>query len=326
MSDPFEYLEEEAAVAGGGIGWMPISLAGLVMAGSLAVPTVGFLKRKESSNDWSKYAISDPLPVAVASVNSFESLLTPNPEDLQLDLASVDETLGGLGEAVSKAKIDSSTDVPPLKEKVALRKPTPISKVKSRPGGPSYPWTVKKGETLYGIGRKTGASPQMIAKTSGINLNDPIVPGQVLQIPGHRPVQPTPIEVSGRAGAYPGPTDPAGVGMWADPIAQEPVPLQSNYPDAVLPSQDPTTPSLFPNTFVESDPNEATALPKDANPLDRYSHAIAYRVQFLDNINRIADAHAISAEELIETNGRSKVKQGEMLVVPVDNCLIKSGH
>ena len=362
MSEPFEYLEEEEEVSGGGIGWMPLSLAGVALAGSLAVPTVGFLKRKDKSDDWSRYAMNDPIPVAVDNFDSFDPLLTPNPEDLQLDLQSVDETLGGLGDGDGKA----SSDVPPLKEKTAKRKPTAISKVKSRPGGPSYDWAVKEGETLYGIGRKTGTTPDMIAKTSGIGVNDPIVPGQVLKIPGHRPVEVKPIVVGSKSD-YPNPrtSTPERVTPPTEPIARERIPEQAPYPETVLPSYDQTHP-LFPNqstgggpaynptrpviaqprpggtpsgpqdysqAYPQTNPQayppvypqtDPSALPRTGNPLDRYSHAIAYRVQAFESINRIADAHAITVEELIQTNGRAKVKKGEMLVVPVDNCLIKN--
>lgn len=79
-------------------------------------------------------------------------------------------------------------------------------------------------------------------------------------------------------------------------------------------------PSLFPPSGTP------TALPNQGNPLDRYNHAIAYRVQLFDNMNRIADAHATTAEELILLNGRAKISKGEMIIVPVDNALIKNGN
>lgn len=73
-------------------------------------------------------------------------------------------------------------------------------------------------------------------------------------------------------------------------------------------------------------PYDIPAVTKQPNPLDKWGHVIAYRVQSFDNINKIADAHATTPEQLIELNGRASTRKGEMIVVPVDNCLIKNGN
>lgn len=103
----------------------------------------------------------------------------------------------------------------------------------------------------------------------------------------------------------------------AAPSPYVPVPGETT---AVAPVAAVPGPSLFPPSGTP------TALPNRGNPLDRYNHAIAYRVQLFDNMNRIADARATTAEELILLNGRAKISKGEMIIVPVDNSLIKNGN
>ena len=83
-----------------------------------------------------------------------------------------------------------------------MQDPAPVSRVSTRPAGPNFKWTVKKGETLYRIGRKSGTTPRMIAAMNGIEVDAPIVPGQVLIVPGHRPVNVKPLVVASKS-TYP---------------------------------------------------------------------------------------------------------------------------
>ncbi len=116
------------------------------------------------------------------------------------------------------------------------------------------------------------------------------------------------------------PTYPNYPGGGDDPIYRDPQ-LFPNDPNGG--GEDPVASMPRPDLPGAGGPDDPTAGPSPDNPLDKYNHAIAYRVQMLDNLNKIANSHATTEAELIELNGRSKVKRGEMIIVPVDNCLIK---
>ncbi len=168
--------------------------------------------------------------------------------------------------------------------------------------------TVQPGDTLYRIASRNGITMKEMAQANQISQNDPIKPGQKLKVPNRNETVLSPF-------AQPLPYDEVFAN---EPFAREeyPSPKAGN----AFYSDGPRTESypIYPNGPV--DPANSSPSP---NPLDKYNKAIAYRVQLLDNMSRIADAHGTTPDELIQLNGRSSVKKGEMIVVPVDACLIK---
>ena len=267
---------------------------------------------------------------------------------------------------------------------------------------------MSKGDTLYGIARRTRTSPEEIIELNDIDKEATIFPGQKLKIPGAAPVNVNPVgSVSGKKPIVADTTTSYSGPRTIRPMNNDvphfetveprfaPTPIAPNYspprtvstrtaPKPIRPTKTRSAPpvvigpettggsystysatapgkiatygatapaattvrpirsgsasynykSVQPNyapmnesiASIPPDPSVVAplALP-DSNPLDKYGHVIAYRVQLFDNLKRIADAHSTTTQELIETNGRTQIRKGEMIVIPVDNALIKNG-
>lgn len=353
-NDPFASLDEDQAEDDDekGLAWLPLTLGAIALTVFLAIPVLG-LFYPGSSSEWEDFTQGDGVNVSLSGGNGLASQMpggqageaalasqvpVPNPDEYMLaDLKSVDETLSSLGgegaatdtggsapgnrisfargrEVPLSAELKNGAKGAAGKAGSGARRVLPVSKAEIKELAAVSPKTyhevtVKPGETLYGIARDHGTTPESIADMNGMRRDDPIATGRILRVPD-RPASRAPRPVSQPQG--PVHTRPAG-----------------NNPSTVTPL--PPRPGLFPSgpgssptgPIVHSD---SAALPREGNPLDRYQHAIAYRVQALDNLNRIAESHATTPQELIELNGRSQVRKGEMLVVPVDKCLIKNGQ
>lgn len=211
-----------------------------------------------------------------------------------------------------------------------------VSELSVNAARPTHEIAVQPGDTLYQISRRSGSTPDEIARMNGFKKEDPIRVGQKIRVPGNenptasKPADPKPeLQTAQRRVPQPAAkTAPAPRPVANNPKVAPPTPTV-NQPVAQPRPLNPAAPQppQYPgpeNYASQPKRTEPIPEPRIKNPLDRYSTAIAYRVQRFDNINRIADAHATTPEELIELNGRSGVKTGEMLVIPVDNCLIKN--
>lgn len=383
MSEPFSFLDEDDENAEGGIAWLPITLAGIALAGFLSIPLFGLLKpnheKVAQEAEWSEPILKDAIPVSIES-------LVDEPQPIE------EEVVARLERAEKRrlplrvdipASAFQTAKVPPLDKKSAPATKNATSK--SKPSGPTYDYVVQPKDTLYGIARKTRSTPDAIASASAIKKSDPIKPGQVLKIPGKEPVNnPTQVASKPPVKKSTRPRDePARIKPPLDPVAQPRDQVAARRPDA------PAQPNLYPalrrpnppakpkptvaqqpkpRKPIVAQPKPATAPPpqprrpliarpkpaepvaqrkpnppvrppefvpvvkppsvpaipqEKGNPLDKYDHAIAYRVQTFDSMSRIANAHATTPAELIELNGRDNVKRGEMLIVPVDSCLVK---
>lgn len=364
MSKPFEFLDEEVTEEEDGFPlWIPLTIGALIIIALLSIPLYNILKSDHKTDEWANFT-EEPgeiIEVSFESENEPKFILGPPPSIMvpEMDYSEdqlVDATLSSLGTHKEPAVIIK--EAAPVKKAtpqndrrvIPLRQPT----VKTVAGKIDRDVTVQPGDTLYRIAKQNGSTPDEIASASGIDKNTPIRIGQNLKVPvrpqaGNKPnsdnnrISP-PNKPKPRArNAKPfkplfGPKPPkpdvspymyptAPPQNKPKPIARQSQPVQPIVSKparprpivaAPLPTRPrPVPPSLFPITPPK--PPE----PK-GNPLDKYNSAIAYRVQTLDSIKKIADAHATSPEELIELNGRTNVRKGEMLVVPVDSCLIKN--
>ncbi|MDF1815841.1 MAG: LysM peptidoglycan-binding domain-containing protein [Verrucomicrobiales bacterium] len=290
-------------------------------------------------------------------VESLEPLLTPDPVDLTTDLTSVDETLASLGnnssttateaEQVKKVIVNKvkTSDAITAKQSPAkkivkeLRKEEGIASVQTnsdsarrlprveRPAQKSIAaqateesrdLVVQPGDTLYSISRRTGSSPEEIARLNGTDPSKPIRVGQKLRIPGEDRAQ----AQSPRNSNPKREISPVGSSSkirrgWEYPASVEIKPRKASKNEKAVVGK---------SVLALPRPGAVSPVPEQdmkANPLDKYNNAVAYRVQRFDSLERIADALATTPEELIEINGRSRISQGEMLVVPVDNCMVK---
>ena len=368
MTDSYQDFEEDEGPRR--TGRLPLALASMAMAGFLAVPTVGILNRKDKQQRAKTALRSDEIPVALQEGDGDYidvDLGKPNPEDIQMDLRLVDETLAGIREDNSVSVPDRAVPLPTVPVKSSLRSTVPVKTAAPRSdsgsGGKTVveeslpndqPWVVHSGDTLYGIGRETGRDSQDIARYNKIDPDESIQPGQVLRIPPYPSANVRPIVVASPS-PRPVPRDQMHVNRTV--VQTKPVPQRER---AALPRPAPPKRSdsggaeyTYKETYHYDGPEvvndadywktpaaqspsvyreEVEVIPSQqrtitgGNPLDRYGHVITYRVQMLDSMKRIANAHSLSSEELIESNGRSNIRPGEVIVVPVDNCLIKNGY
>lgn len=332
MSSPNESKSDKT----GKQGRLPLPLllvAAAAAVGLASIPILGKLNSKNQPNDdWSNFSQEDSIHTSIEPDENplpTEPPTTPNDIENALDESkAVDDQLADLGEP---GKPDSDTNQNSNDET------NKDSKKQSN-------YTVKSGDTLYDIAQRSGTTPQDIADSNGIDINTPIQIGQPLNIPGSLPTQPTGTPVIPNRPVTPviptvantpaGPAQPTG-GRLPRPIiptvvlppTSSPLTPVAGLPTILpIPTGLPIGPGITPNLpSIPQTPETGRPAddPGSDNPLDKYGNAVAYQVQPFDSMSRIAKALSTSVEDLIELNGRSKIRKGEMLIVPVDNCLIK---
>lgn len=120
-------------------------------------------------------------------------------ERKEKEMASISERMAQLESALTK-KVDQlakdmskpaakpAEPAAPKVESAAAHKPEPAAskaaapaKVEKDPKARTH--AVQKGDTVFGISRKYGISPDQLMKLNKLNPNDPIKPGQQLMLP-----------------------------------------------------------------------------------------------------------------------------------------------
>ena len=244
------------------------------------------------------------------------------------------------GKVPEEKKIQSTS-----KRRVISHGTTQSVDVAARARHPEKTVTVQKGDTLYSLARRNDSTPAEIAELNNIEPESRIVIGQTLRLP--QTVAPLERHHPPQTAASPQTTPEIVRPHQPRPTTHtqaQPRILKTNIPQQRPPlsprTVQPTTKKTqqlhpvtrpvkqsqhVPQTVAPSRPlrTESRAQPKKQDPLDKWGNVIAYRVQMFDNLNRIADAHATTPEDIIELNGRASTRKGEILVVPVDNCLLK---
>ena len=97
MSEPFAFLDdEELEEESKGVAWLPLSMAGLALAGFLSVPVLGLLSNRDKESAEAQFPQEEAIPASLESIEA-PPLLTPGEEELSRSLDDIDATLASLG-------------------------------------------------------------------------------------------------------------------------------------------------------------------------------------------------------------------------------------
>lgn len=147
---------------------------------------------------------------------------------------------------------------------------------------------VKRGDTLYGIGRKYGMTVREIQDLNQLQSTNLAI-GQVLKVRIAEPSE--------------------------DPATPAPEALVTEAPQS---SQTSPTPAAEPTLEPESPPEPAPAFQRSSLPSDYF-----YKVQRGDNLFRIAKNHEISFQNILKWNG---FESSEVSIYPGQRVIIKDPY
>ncbi len=247
---------------------------------------------EEETSDDSSAVPNDGIPPGPVDPESGQAIApqTLLAEGAETELESAPET-------EPQAPEEFSPEIPESGDETAL------------PSEPELPvnHTVQPGDTLYRIGRENGVTPEEIAEANGIEMDSPILPGQVLQLPGG----------GNSADLPPGPSDSEFGGA---SLATTTTTRQDFLPSPPLPPLKTGTESsetYYPEAV--SRPVSGSNTGQSAQPIDQY--CIAYVVHEGDTLESIAFSHSTTQSVLRALNQGVPMSAGQVLMIPIDRIL-----